>query len=128
MPSGNRLKRINDRVKQILSIALVTKMEDPRLSGVFITDVKVDRELDFANIYFSTLEGHERAKEILAALNHARGYLKHELAEEIDLRTIPKLRFFWDPTPENADRIDTLLAQLRGDIPTMDEDTLIDES
>ena len=103
-------------------------MEDPRLSGVFITDVKVDRELDFANIYFSTLEGHERAKEILAALNHARGYLKHELAEEIDLRTIPKLRFFWDPTPENADRIDTLLAQLRGDIPTMDEDTLIDES
>jgi len=128
MPSGNRLKRINDRVKQVLSIALVSKMEDPRLSGVFITDVKVDRELDYANVYFSTLEGHERAKEILAALNHARGYLKHILSEEIDLRAMPKLRFFWDPTPENADRIDTLLAQIRGDIPTPDEEPDFDES
>ncbi|MGV8050058.1 MAG: 30S ribosome-binding factor RbfA [Anaerolineaceae bacterium] len=117
MPSTLRMKRINDRIKEILSITLLTKMEDPRLTNVYITDVKVDRELDFANIYVSAAEGVERSREVLEALNHARGFLKFELANEIDLRVMPKLRFYWDPTPERADRIDTLLAQIRGDIP-----------
>lgn len=113
MPSPLRMKRINDRVKEILSITLLTKIEDPRLTDVYITDVKVDRELDYANVYVSAPQGHEREKEVIEALNHARGFLKYELANEIDLRIMPKLRFFWDLTPERADRIDTLLAQLR---------------
>lgn len=121
MPSGIRLKRISDRIKQILSIALQSEVDDPRLFGVFITDVKVDRELEYASVYFSSLEGHERVKDVTEAFNHARGFLKRKLAEEIELRVIPKLRFFYDPTPEKADRIDTLLAQIRGDIPMVEE-------
>jgi len=107
------MKRINDRFKEVLSVILLTKIEDPRLTDVVVTDVKVDRELDYANIYVSAPQGREREKEVLAALNHAAGFLKYELANEIDLRIMPKLRFFWDVTPERADRIDTLLAQLR---------------
>jgi len=107
------MKRINDRVREILSLTLLNKIEDPRLAGVNITDVRVDRELDFANVYVSAPEGREREREVIQALNHARGFLKFELANEIDLRVMPRLRFFWDPTPERADRIDTLLAQLR---------------
>ena len=113
MPTPLRMKRINDRVKEILSLTLLNKIEDPRLTVVNITDVKVDRELDFANVYVSAPEGRVREREVLEALNHARGFLKFELANEIDLRVMPRLRFFWDPTPERADRIDTLLAQLR---------------
>jgi len=127
MPSGIRLKRISDRIKQILSIALQSDVDDPRLLGVFITDVKVDRELEYASVYFSSLEGHERVKEVTEAFNHARGFLKRKLAEEIELRVIPKLRFFYDPTPEKADRIDTLLAQIRGDIPIEEEKAEEDE-
>ncbi len=115
MPSPLRMKRINDRFKEVLSLVFITKMEDPRLADVSVTDVKVDRELDYANIYVSALGGAERSREVIEALNHARGFLKYELANEIDLRVMPKLRFFWDPTPERADRIDTLLAQIRGD-------------
>jgi len=113
MPTPLRMKRINDRVREILSLTLLNKIEDPRLAGVNITDVRVDRELDFANVYVSAPEGREREREVIQALNHARGFLKFELANEIDLRVMPRLRFFWDPTPERADRIDTLLAQLR---------------
>lgn len=125
MPTPLRMKRINDRFKEVLSLILLTRLEDPRLEGVVVTDVKVDRELDFANIYVSALSGTEHSKEVLEGLNHARGYLKHELANEIDLRVMPRLRFFWDPTPERADRIDTLLAQIRGDIPV--EEPKVDE-
>lgn len=113
MPTGIRLKRINDRIKRILSLTLLSKMEDPRLAGVFITEVKVDRELDYASIYVSALEGQKRSDEVLKGLKHARGFLRNELANEIDLRVVPKLRFFWDPIPEKADRIENLLAQIR---------------
>ncbi|NLA80005.1 MAG: hypothetical protein GX853_04560, partial [Chloroflexi bacterium] len=43
------------------------------------------------------------------------GYLKYEIAEEVDLRIMPKLRFFWDPTPQRADRIDALIAQIQAE-------------
>jgi len=130
------MKRINDRIKQVLSVMLISKIDDPRLAGVSVTDVKVDRELDFANIYVSSLDGAKSSREVIAGLNHARGYLKHEIAQEIDLRVMPRLRFFWDPTPEKADRIDRLLAELHAEteesegpdelIPDGDED-LFDE-
>jgi len=115
MPTELRMKRINDRVKEVLSIALLTKAEDPRLAAVTITDVKIDRELDFANIYVSALGGSEVKDEVIEALNHARGFLKFEIANEVDLRVMPKLRFFWDPTPERAQHLDELLMQIKAD-------------
>jgi len=115
------MKRINDRIKQVLSVLLISKINDPRLAGVSVTDVKVDRELDYANIYVSSLDGAKSSREVLAGLNHARGYLKHEIAQEVNLRVMPRLRFFWDPTPERADRIDTLLAKLSEEDKKMDE-------
>jgi ribosome-binding factor A len=113
MPSKVRLQRIADRIRQDLSELLIRGINDPRLHQVFITDAKVDRELAYADIYVSAVEGAARSPEILAGLEHASGFLRHELAARIELRTFPRLRFHWDPTPENADHIERLLADLR---------------
>ena len=113
MPSKVRLQRIADRIRQDLSELLIREISDPRLHQIFITDVKVDRELAFADIYVSAVEGSVRSVEILAGLDHASGFLRHELSVRIELRTFPRLRFHWDPTPENADHIERLLADLR---------------
>lgn len=92
---------------------LVKQVADPRLSGISVTDVKVDRELAFADIFVSAVEGKERSKEVLQGLRSASGFLRHELAGRVDLRTMPQLRFHWDPTPERADAIERALANLR---------------
>jgi len=113
MPSKIRLQRIADRVRQELAEMLITCVSDPRLMGISVTDVKVDRELAFADIYVSAVEGVKRSEEILEGLDHANGFLRHELAAKIELRVFPRLRFHWDPTPENADHIEKLLATLR---------------
>lgn len=113
MPSGVRLQRIADRIRQEISEMLIREVSDPRLHQIFITDAKVDRELAFADIYVSAVEGSIRSAEILAGLEHASGFLRHELSARIELRTFPRLRFHWDPTPENADHIERLLADLR---------------
>ncbi|MGV8025530.1 MAG: 30S ribosome-binding factor RbfA [Anaerolineaceae bacterium] len=110
MPSITRLKRIADRMQQDLSEMLVRGViHDPRLEGIFITDIHVDRELAFANIFVSALEGKPREAEVLSGLNHAKGFLRKQLASQIQLRTFPELRFFWDPTPERAERIEKLI-------------------
>lgn len=110
MPSQTRLKRIADRMQQDLSEMLLRGIvHDPRLNGIFITDINVDRELTFANIFVSALEGKQRETEVIAGLNHAKGFLRSQLASKIQLRTFPELRFFWDPIPEQAEKIEKLL-------------------
>jgi ribosome-binding factor A len=115
MPSGIRLQRIQDQIKRVLSMILETKVNDPRIEGAYITDVSVDRELDFANIYISSLAGAEQADEILEGLGNAAGFIRYELSQEVKLRVMPKLRFYWDDTPEKADRIESIIADIQAE-------------
>jgi ribosome-binding factor A len=119
MPSKIRLQRISDRIRNEMSSMLVMEVQDPRLSGVSITDVRVDRELAYADVYVSAVEGHERSKEILDGLHSAAGFLRKELAARVELRVFPRLRFHWDPTPERADHIEKVLAELRENDPSL---------
>jgi ribosome-binding factor A len=113
MPSGVRLQRIADRIRQEISEMLVREISDPRLGLIYVTDVKVDKELSYADVFVSALEGHERRKEVLTGLESASGFMRRTLAGRVDLRVFPRLRFHWDPTPENADHVEKVLAELR---------------
>jgi ribosome-binding factor A len=113
MPSGIRLQRIADRIRQVLSETLIREISDPRLQQIYITDVKLDKELAYADVFVSAVEGVSRSADVLAGLESASGFLRRTLASRIELRTFPRLRFHWDVTPENADRIEKILADLR---------------
>lgn len=117
MPSKMRLQRISDRMREVLSELLLTEVNDPRLNGISVTDVKVDRELAYADVFVSAIEGQVRAPEVLKGLESASGFLRRILAGKIELRSFPRLRFHWDPTPERADHIERLLAELRQEKP-----------
>jgi ribosome-binding factor A len=92
---------------------LIREVSDPRLEQIYVTDVRVDRELAYADIYVSAVEGAGRSAEVLAGLESAGGFLRRALAARVELRAFPRLRFHWDPTPEHADHIEQLLAGLR---------------
>jgi ribosome-binding factor A len=114
MPSPLRLTRIGDRFREELSIMLVKgEIRDPNLQGITITEVKVDRELSYAEIYVSAIEGSVRSKEILEGLERATGFIRKTLSERIELRSFPRLRFHWDLTPEKADRIEQLIMEIK---------------
>jgi len=113
MVSESRSARIADRIKRELSVIFLNEIEDPRLEGVNVTSVSVDKELAYADVYVSCYEGSDRQDEIIQALEHAGGYIRSELAHSIShLRSFPEVRFHWDPIPERADRIDQLIAEL----------------
>jgi ribosome-binding factor A len=113
MPSGLRLQRIGERIHEELSEMLIHEISDPRLKQIYVTDVKVDKELAYADIYVSAIEGTSRSKDVLAGLESASGFIRRTLSSRIELRAFPRLRFHWDMTPENADHIEKILAELR---------------
>ena len=116
MPSPLRLSRINDRFKQELAVMFSrNEVRDPRVVGVTVTDVKVDRELSYAEIYVSAVEGITRSKEILAGLESATPFIRKTLSDRIELRSFPRLRFHWDVTPEKADRIEQIIASIHAE-------------
>lgn len=92
---------------------LIRELSDPRLKQIYVTDVKIDKELTYADVYVSALEGVSRSKDVLTGLESASGFIKRTLASRIELRAFPRLRFHWDVTPENADHVEKILAELR---------------
>lgn len=113
MVSESRSDRIADRIQRELTLLFLQEISDPRLEGVNITSVEVDRELAFADIYVSALEGAEREGEIMGALKRASGFIRSQLAMSLShLRTFPEVRFRWDPVPERVERLDQIFAEL----------------
>jgi ribosome-binding factor A len=121
-----RTDRLNEQLRQEVSLLLRGEVRDPRVGLVTITAVEASPELDHAKIYF-TLLGDEAEKEAaLAGLRSASSFLRRELGKRLHMRRIPELHFEIDRVLEQAGRIEELLRQVRTD-PEMPEDAGGDE-
>lgn len=114
-PQGfQRTDRIADQMQRELSRLLQFEMKDPRISLATVQDVRVSRDLSFADVYFTLLgQGKEEGTAAEVVLQNAAGFFRSELAKSLNTRTTPKLRFHYDETPENASRMSVLIDQAR---------------
>ena len=113
--------RMSERVRTILSELLLREVRDPRLQGVTITEVKMDPELMFADIYVNALGDESRQNEVLCGLKSANGFLRREIGKRVRLRNTPELHFHWDVSLQRGERLNQLISSL--DIPPApDED------
>jgi ribosome-binding factor A len=99
---------------------LRTKIDDPRLLGVTITDVQVTPDTKRADVYYSLLGDEEAKQAAQQGLDGAAGWLRRELGSRLSLRNTPELIFHLDPSLEHGERIDQLLGQL--DIPPVEDE------
>lgn len=107
--------RMAERIQMVLSQLLMREVSDPRLQSVTVTEVKVDPEIMFARVYVNALGDEDREDEVMAGLDRASGFLRRELAQRLRVRSVPELRFVWDKTLQQADRVERILNNL--DIP-----------
>jgi ribosome-binding factor A len=114
-----RQERTAEQIRLILSDLLGREVSDPRLQDLTVTRVRVDRELQVADIYLNALGDESREAEVMRALEKAGGFIRYELAQRVSLRTVPELRFHWDPTLAYAEEVDQILSNLA--IPPADE-------
>ncbi len=117
--------RMTDRIMGILSELLLREISDPRLQGVTVTEVKLDREFMYCNVYVNALGAEERQQEVMAGLTSASGFLRREVGKRIRLRNTPELHFHWDHTLERAEHINRLINSL--DIPPAPDEPELDD-
>ncbi len=107
-----RQQRTADQILRELSDICNREISDPRLQGLTITDVTIDRELDHADVYVHALGDDSRHQDVMNALSSATGFLRRELAGRMRIRNVPQLHFRWDPTLERAEQVSAILDNL----------------
>ena len=111
MPS-NRALKVADRIREIVAAALESRVKDPRLGFVTITDVRVTGDLQNASIFYTVLGDDSSRESTAAALKSASGMLRSEVGKALGLRITPTLEFILDGLQESASALNDLMSEV----------------
>ena len=105
-----REERVGAEIRRELARLLREEVRDPRLSRVTVQEVRVVRDLSHAKVYFTVMDPAQ-AKATETALNKAAAFLRRQLAETMNTRTVPRLAFVYDKSIETGMRLSSLIDQ-----------------
>ncbi|MDY4813738.1 MAG: 30S ribosome-binding factor RbfA [Ruminococcus sp.] len=111
--SGHRIDRTTEDIKRELT-AIFKTVKDPRVADCFISIIRVEvtNDLSYCTVYFSVIEGMERAKQALKGLKSASGFIRRELGHRLHLRHTPELIFKATDSVEYSANISRILNEL----------------
>ena len=111
--SSNRALKVADRIKEVIAITLETKVKDPRLGFITITDVRVTGDLQQASVFYTVLGDGDAQSATAAALSSSRGLVRREVGNALGLRITPTIEFFADGLQESATAMNDLMSSVR---------------
>jgi ribosome-binding factor A len=111
--ASNRALKVADRIKEVIATTLETRVKDPRLGFVTITDVRVTGDLQQASIFYTVLGDADAASGTAAALSSAKGLIRREVGSALGLRITPTIEFFADGLQESASAMNDLMSSVR---------------
>lgn len=113
MPQMSRDLRVADFVRDEIADIVRTKLRDPRVGMVSINDVRVSKDLSYAEVYVSSVDVNDddAKKELIEVLNHGAGFIRSELAKRHSMRTTPKPRFHYDELMERGPALEALIVR-----------------
>ena len=111
--SGDRMRRVDEAMRQVLGDVLAQDLKDPRVGFVTVTDVKTSPDLRHARVYVSVLGDPTAQEASIDGLRSAHGYLQSRVAVELRLKRTPELTFELDHTAERAAHLEELLREVQ---------------
>lgn len=111
MARFRRTDRLNEQLKQEISLIIRAEVRDPRVGLATITAVQASPELDHAKVYVTSLGSEEEREEIVAGLRSAAPFIRKELSQRLHMRRVPELHFEADRVLAEASRIEALLRE-----------------
>jgi ribosome-binding factor A len=114
MAKSWRSDQLGEVINHEMSDLIRTRMKDPRIGFASITDVEVSADLRHAKIYVSVLGTEQEQRDTLAGLNHAAGFLRHELAQRLTIRFTPEISFRLDKSIERGVELISLINKVTG--------------
>ena len=106
-----RSTRVAEQIQRELAMMIGRVLDDPRAGMVTVTAVQMSKDLSHARVFVSSMGGSLQHAELISALQHASGFMRHELGRAMKLRIMPELRFQYDETEERAARLEALIAK-----------------
>jgi len=103
--------RVADFIRDELAAIIQREMRDPRVGMVSVNEVKVTKDLSWADVYVSSFDAktEEERSTLIEVLNKASGYFRSGLAKRHSMRTTPKPRFHYDEVVERGPRMEALI-------------------
>ena len=115
MGKSIKQKRLEGTIRKNISDIIQFGLKDPNVGFVTITDVQVSNDHSFAKVFVTFLGKDARAQAGLKALNRAKGFIRSELSQRLDIRRTPDLIFVLDETEMKARHIDEIIHNLHVD-------------
>ena len=112
---SNRPERVGDQIRSEVAGMLAREIHDPGIGFVTLTRVAVTPDLQQARVYYTSIGDDKARRESQRALERAAPYLRRQLGRRLRLRRAPELRFFFDESVENQDRIERILQELEAE-------------
>lgn len=104
-----RTRRVAEQLQQELAILIQREIMDPRVGMTTVSAVEVSKDLAHAKVYITALNQEQTHQQTIDALQHAAGFLQHELGKRLKLRTIPRLKFVYDDSIERGTNLSALI-------------------
>src|SRR5206468_10777522 len=106
---GDRMRRVNEALREVLSTRIAEGLKDPRIGFVTVTAVETTPDLRHARVFVSVLGDEAKRAETLAGLQSAHALLQAQIASEMRMKHTPELKFVYDETVDRGMRINELL-------------------
>lgn len=111
MADTARARKLSERIQQVVAQMLDTRIKDPRLGFVTVTDVRVTGDLQHADVFYTVYGDDEARADSAKALESAKGVIRSEVGKQTGIRLTPTLAFHLDAVPETAAHFDAALVE-----------------
>lgn len=118
MKKNNRMTRVNDEITRELANIIRGELKDPRI-GVLTSVLRVEttQDLKYCKVFISVLGNDEEKANVMKGLKSASGFIRHLLAEKINLRITPELTFKLDDSVEYGIKMSKLIEKISSEPP-----------
>ncbi len=110
---NHRARRVSEALREELGELISYELSDPRIAETTVTEVLVSSDMKNAQVRLHFVNPSDNADETLAALDRAKNFLKHQLAERLTLFRIPELHFESDVTQSGSPRMESLIKRIK---------------
>ncbi len=113
MATQETIRRIGNDIKQLVGRVISHEMKDPRIGIASVVSVDMSPDLKLARIYVSVLGDEQHQQDTIEVLEGARGFVRCEMGERLDLKYVPDIQFILDQTIEQGRHIDRILRKIK---------------
>jgi ribosome-binding factor A len=110
--SSRRVLKAAEAVREVVAMAILTELRDPRIADVTVTFVEVSTDMRQAKVHVSVMGDEEKQKLCLRALRNSAGFLQQKLGKRLDTRYTPRLQFVLDQGIKNATKVTQILKEV----------------